>query len=204
MPFFERPEREVQPQRSSFRRTREDPAFTRPTLVVPRYLASDLILAVGDERAIAMHGIACYPTGFAFQLQAVSRFEYERDGEAVYEDNPLARFHHYGRSSLGEIPDSELRFGIEYSNGERFTTLDLAPARRRESGLASNAPCMQPQGGSGRPGTWTQELWVWPLPPEGPVTFACEWPAYGIPETSRTLEGDRFRAAGEKAKLLFA
>ena len=25
--------------------------------------------------------------------------------------------------------------------------------------------------------------WVWPLPPDGPLEFICQWPVYGIGET---------------------
>jgi hypothetical protein len=44
---------------------------------------------------------------------------------------------------------------------------------------------------------------VWPLPPSGPVTFACQWPAFGIDETLRELEGDRFQQAAERAVPIF-
>jgi len=202
MPFFELPRQQASPEQAATRRKRQDNTAQRPSLVVPRYLPTDLVLAVNDERAVVIHGIACYPNGFAFQLEAVSPFEYERDGQPVFEPSPLSLFQHHGRFSLEDIPDSELRFGIEYSNGGRITTLDLASGFYGKD-PESDAPRMLSPGGSGGAGSWRHELWVWPLPPEGPVTFACEWPAYGIPETKKKLDGERFRAAAAQARPLF-
>ena len=41
--------------------------------------------------------------------------------------------------------------------------------------------------------------WVWPLPPSGPVTFVCEWPAYDIAETRVTVEAALIIEAAERA-----
>jgi hypothetical protein len=40
--------------------------------------------------------------------------------------------------------------------------------------------------------------WVlWPVPPPGPFTVVCAWPARGIPESSVVLDGDAIAAASE-------
>jgi hypothetical protein len=59
------------------------------------------------------------------------------------------------------------------------------------------------RGGGGSDAMWTQEFWISPLPPDGPVRFVCEWPAMSIPETSRSIPGARIRKAAEKARPLF-
>jgi hypothetical protein len=46
-------------------------------------------------------------------------------------------------------------------------------------------------------------VWVSPLPPEGPVTFVCEWPAFDIEESRRVLDGAKFIEAAEQAKPIF-
>jgi hypothetical protein len=41
------------------------------------------------------------------------------------------------------------------------------------------------------------EHWVWPLPPPGPFTFVCEWPARGIAESRAQIDaGSILEAAG--------
>jgi hypothetical protein len=39
--------------------------------------------------------------------------------------------------------------------------------------------------------------WVWPLPPPGPFTFVCEWPARAIAESGAEIDaGSILEAAG--------
>lgn len=43
-------------------------------------------------------------------------------------------------------------------------------------------------------------LWVWPLPPSGPVELTCSWPSYGLRDKRLILDGDAIRAAALEAK----
>jgi hypothetical protein len=40
------------------------------------------------------------------------------------------------------------------------------------------------------------DLWVWGLPPPGPLAFVCEWPAPNIPETRAEMEAGLVLGAG--------
>jgi hypothetical protein len=197
MAFFEPLEAHPVPKPRRRRKGRED-LWQRPTLLVPGYVKNDLVLAVSDQRAVVMHGIACYPTGFGFQLQSVNRFQPTIEDESSHGEFPT----YYG-SRMSETPDRILRFGVEYANGERATSLDPYQFHGRKSGKETG-PHLQFGSGGGGGGDYSYEVWVWPLPREGPVTFACAWPAYGIPETTSRLDGKRLRKAAEKAKPIFA
>jgi hypothetical protein len=48
---------------------------------------------------------------------------------------------------------------------------------------------LRPHSFGGGPPDWNLSYWVWPLPPAGPATFACEWAAYAIPETRADIDG---------------
>jgi hypothetical protein len=41
-------------------------------------------------------------------------------------------------------------------------------------------PLLLAGAGAGGDRRWSQDLWLWPLPPEGRLDFVCEWPALGI------------------------
>jgi hypothetical protein len=41
------------------------------------------------------------------------------------------------------------------------------------------------------------------LPPDGPVTFVCEWPAFGIEETRKRIPAARILKAAERARPVF-
>lgn len=165
-------------------------------MLVPRYLATDLVLAVSDEQAVVLHGIACYPSGFAFSLETLSRFETDEDD---YRDEPLELYRRGGTNDQDRL----LRFGIEYSNGKRTTSLDSEHFGAWPRSSDDDAPHVASGGGGGGGGSWSYDFWVWPLPPPGPVIFAVEWPAYGIAETQRRIKGERFRAAADKSKPVF-
>jgi hypothetical protein len=194
--FFEIPEPPPAPKRRRRRKRREE-HYLSPTLIVPGYLPG-FVLATSDEQAVVVGQIKCYPSGFGFELESVSRYEIEPD------DDPrlwaMDLYPHRRR----EVTPAMLRFGIEYSNGKKATTLDLpdskTPFDRRGD---DSGPQLAQGGGGGGGGYWSQKFWVWPLPPEGPVTFACEWPAFGIEETLRRIDGARFRRAASKAEPLF-
>jgi len=52
--------------------------------------------------------------------------------------------------------------------------------------------------GGGGGGRWSQGYWVWPLPPEGPLAFVCEWPIADISETRTEIDSALLRdAAGD-------
>jgi hypothetical protein len=190
MPFFDESETRPRQQPKSRRRFRRDEEG-RPTLFVPAYLPTDEVIAVSDEVAVAMHGIACYPRGFAFSLETTTRYVESVEDEAN-EDM------HGPFSFWAARVEGSARFGIEYSDGRRGTLDERWPRPTKSREIT-----IQLGGGGGGGGSWRADIWVQPLPPPGPVTFAVEWGRTGIPETLHTLDGELFREAAARAKRVF-
>ena len=46
-------------------------------------------------------------------------------------------------------------------------------------------------------------FWVYPLPPEGPVTLVASWLEYGVAETRAELDGTAIREAAGRAVVLW-
>jgi hypothetical protein len=65
-------------------------------------------------------------------------------------------------------------------------------------------PLLQHRGGGGSETDWDAECWLWPLPPPGPLTFACVWPAGGVPESRVTLDAGLVHRAAADALPRFA
>ena len=65
-------------------------------------------------------------------------------------------------------------------------------------------PVMHPRGGGGGGGRWSHTLWVWPLPPPGPLTLVCEWPAMGIAVTRSELDAKPILDAAARAQVIFS
>jgi len=68
---------------------------------------------------------------------------------------------------------------------------------------APHQPLLQHLGGGGSEAESEAECWLWPLPPPGPLTFACTWPARGIPQTQVTMQAAAIRRAADTASPLF-
>jgi hypothetical protein len=64
-------------------------------------------------------------------------------------------------------------------------------------------PVLHSGGGGGGGGGWHQDEWVWPLPPPGPVSFVCEWPAAGISLTRSEIDAQTILDAAARARTLF-
>jgi hypothetical protein len=107
------------------------------------------------------------------------------------------------RTAKRELPPDLLRFGVEFADGGRATSLDLYVLSPHDPAGAPKPPVLWPCGGGGGGGRWGHDVWVWPLPPAGPLTFACEWPALGIPFSRAVIDAGRIHDAACRAHLLW-
>ena len=168
------------------------PLWAKPAAALGAAVPAEFVLARGGEAAVGLSGLAAYPNGFTFTVTAVLRKE-DRRGRVFrlgfhrdyFDDEPLS--------------DEFLRLGVQFADGSAATNLgrtvlppDAEPA----------APLLMQDGGGGGGRRYDMGYWVWPLPPSGPVTFVCEWPAYGIPETRIVVDGGLILAAAERAITL--
>jgi hypothetical protein len=46
-------------------------------------------------------------------------------------------------------------------------------------------------------------VWLWGLPPPGPLTFACQWPTEQIPPSQAELDAGLVLAAAARARILW-
>jgi hypothetical protein len=84
-------------------------------------------------------------------------------------------------------PDELWRFGVEYADGLRISTVDELWLRR--NGFSAKAAVVVSQ-------LWSNShisdrsipFWFSPAPPLGPLTFAVEWPLVGLPFLSATTD----------------
>lgn len=94
-----------------------------------------------------------------------------------------------------------LRLGIQFAEGSKVTNTRGLHHHRH----APEQPVMfVGGGGGGGGGHWRQSQWVWPLPPPGPMTFACEWPAMDIPLTFYELDAQPILDAAGRAQIIFS
>jgi len=168
------------------------PAATRPVWAgppqdeLPGAVALAPVIGRSATTVVSLEVVGCYSTGIVLDLTIRVR-ERERISRGhLYEALSV----HHGRGHLGLLlPPGGLRFGVQFADGRRVTSLedgpwsdlpsDVAPVEWTPSGLVVD--------GMDRPrvygNTWRRALWLWPVPPPGDLTVACLWPDRDIAET---------------------
>jgi hypothetical protein len=140
-----------------------------------------LVMARTPELLVCLGRGEAFPTGVQLEMQVITR-------------RPT-----HGSLSLHD-DDNDLRLGVAFDDGRKWQ------GGRREGAFSDNMPAgpiLVPTGGGGSSNEWHQDLWLWPLPPAGPVTFALEWPREGIAETTVVIDGALFRAGADQAEQLW-
>jgi hypothetical protein len=141
----------------------------------------DLILANTGDLAIVLGAMTAYPTGLLFEIEILRRtFE----GEDV---DPFSLHLHRPRPG-------GFRLGVELPDGHR-----LGPS----SGGDTTKAMLSPRGGGGGDLSYGMDFWLWPLPGEGTLRFACEWPDQDLPETIHDVDTGPIRAAAARAVELW-
>ena len=196
MGFFEAPPSVHEPEPEPFRPEWMGP----PANVLPAAVPLRLLLARTPDLAVAITDASAFPTGF--QLTLSLRL---RNGGGAPAFDPLGNqfMGHLGglqeSGGSAELPPELFRFGVQYADGRKATTIgNPFPAGEDVEG-----PVLRPRSGGGGGHEWDQSYWVWPLPPLGSVTFACEWPAHGVELTQREIHASLILDAAADAQTLW-
>jgi len=153
-----------------------------PDNEVPCAVPISVLLARSDDVAVAVAGLRVFTTGASFDLAV--RFRIRPSGLRGHELHHLVTGRRLG-DDTGD-PDKLLLLGVEYADGRTATTV---PAPWRAEGpMDDDQAMMSPSSGGGGYLSYDQTFWLSPVPPDGPLSFVCAWPALGIPETHRVIE----------------
>jgi len=150
-----------------------------PRNELPRIAASGLLLARTEVVAVAVTAIWAYQAGFEFWIKA--------------------QFRHPGPGLDGQPDEQSLHVGVQFADGKKAVNVGHVPD---PAGSVTDGLILNPLSfGAGRRHQ-DRSYWVWPLPPAGPVTFVCEWPAFDIPETRADTEAQLILdAAGQSVQI---
>jgi len=174
-----------------------------PGGVVGRTVALNLVLGQSDKAVVWIPSVTAYPDVFEFQVEIRHQF----DADGFFDLFGGCHSRRRSRSADGELDPEVLRLGIQLSDGGKATTLYPGFPFPVPSGCDS--PPAGPilgggGGGGGGDAGWNYRYWVWPLPPEGPLAFVCEWPIADIPETRSEIDSAHIRDAAADAVSLWS
>jgi hypothetical protein len=171
------------------------PAWIEPPAdVVPGIVPVELVLARTPQRAIGLTGIRAYPVGFGCTLHLRLR-------EVVPgEQSTFGAFNMFGDGvdPSGEFAAYYLRFGVGFADGRKATNLnqrwDL------DEGPAPDPPALRLVRWEGYDLlSWEVDVWVWGLPPPGPLAFVCHWLAGQIPTSGVEIDARLVLDAARRA-----
>ena len=154
----------------------------------------NLVVARSARAVVTLGALTAYPSGF--EIDYLVRSRDEELGQLLPEHLHRAR----ARGAGSELPAELFRFGIEFADGARVTSLrPTLPFAAPES----SGPVMVPRGGGGSLDRWLGHWWIWPLPPPGRLAFVCEWPAAEIGLARVEIDADVVRDAAGRAETLW-
>ena len=149
------------------------------------YVPRRIVLGRGPEHLVTLGPMEAFPTGVAVELTITTR--------RPVHGPPVMMF---------GAPDANgMRLGVAYPDAGKWQGGQGFPPDQQ---TPPNAPNVWFNGGGGGGKHYAQRLWLWPLPPEGPVTFALSWCDAGIDETTTVIDGALLRAAAREAEQLWA
>lgn len=205
MAFFEPPPAPPEPQPLPSRPRR--PAWVGPPEdVLPAAVPLDQFAYHTANLVVALYRAEVYGEGCSFHLGVVRRRTQEswQRWQALHQ----AMSPHGGeaqRAAGEQLPDELVRYGVQYADGSKATTLD--PSSRspwRDDAEPPSPPVLKrtEEGSSGDVDQleYSETLWLWPLPSAEPFDLVMEWPAIGIPFTRVPLDGSGFHQAAERVR----
>jgi len=158
-----------------------------------------VLLGRTDDAAVGLAHVEAFSTGFRFTLSVRLRQRHP----SLAGGGLFMLIGPHIRPDM-EVPlENRLLLGIEYVDGRRASTLNDPRMDGPGAVIDDQQLVLVAQGGGGGDLEVDQDLWVAPLPPDGPVTVVLTWPGFGIAESRTILDGALIRAAAARTHLLW-
>jgi hypothetical protein len=141
--------------------------------------------------AVRLARLTVYPSGVEVEVE-VARRPGSPDQD-IFGDlyQPIDR--------TGRVRPEILRIDVVFADGRRASSV----APYLDAQRPPDRPVLVPSSGGGSSGTYRQILWLWPLPPPGPLVVSCRWPAVGLESAQLDLDGTVIAAAAARAERLW-
>jgi hypothetical protein len=155
------------------------PEWFMPPPMTGGHVTGPLLITRSGRFVVAVRHVVAFPAGVEVEAEAHSR------GTAP------------GSDDVTGLP--ELRFRVLLADGRVAVQDDEAGLRNGAGPMLKVTGFEGSSGGPGGDEHVRMSVWLWPLPPPGPVTVTCSWPGRGLQDASIVLDGDAIRAAATQA-----
>lgn len=156
-----------------------------PEYVAPATVGLDVVLGSNDDVAVWIAEASIVPTGVTFGVNIQRR-------DAALASTPAL---------LGWRTSDAPRLGVQLADGQKL--LAEGGQRERVASAPFRSSGLRPCGSMLRGARQRVDLWLWPLPPDGDLTFVFDWRAEEIAQTSTVLDASSIVAAASRAHQLW-
>jgi hypothetical protein len=173
------------------------PAWDRPSEgTLPWMVPISAIVHQDAKAVILIESVAAYPNGFVVNIVI-------RTSPHLPPEEVMDRVHQPG----ARFPRIGVRFSDGQMAGQEASTRSGGPRPTQEipkdaEGLPTK-PIVRMTGGGGGGGGWRFGVWIYPLPPQGPLEIFVSLPLAGLDEGIAVLDGKEIRDASHKAIVVW-
>lgn len=176
------------------------PWFGPPAEELGESVPFSVVVASSDRAVVALRSATAFSTGSSFDFLAAGRGLTERETNRLFHEQHLV-------GDEDEPPAAFLRIGFELADGRRVSNLGRDHRFTRPDQEPDGPVLFMHGGGGGSAGggrfTLQPGLWLWPLPPPGPLRVFVEWPAMDIALAHAELDSEIVRGAASRSKALW-
>jgi hypothetical protein len=161
-----------------------------PETVLPVEAGIAFVLARTQAAVVAVGGVRSYPHGFEFEVTAMLRDRPRYASLLKAITDPIS-------AEATGMTDFFLRIGLRFADGTVVTNASASAYPDEPSRPRGRVFLFNGGGGNGR--LFRMRFWTWPLPPDGPLLFVCEWPAFNVPESGVEVDSHAILDAAGRA-----
>jgi hypothetical protein len=172
-----------------------------PDGIFPGIVGMEAVVARNARAAVFLGSLAVYPDGVELDVRVLTA-----DDSLTPMLSPIMLRHRRFAGTPEAAAEEIFRFGVEFSDSRKAINggqLKTNVADRSSRGGEPEGPVLLGRGGRGGGSEWRRAFWLWPLPPAGPLSFVCEWPAAGIPVSRVEIDGQVVVDAAARATVVF-
>ncbi len=162
------------------------PEWAAPPQMIGGHVTGPALVGRSDQAVVALRQVLAFPSGVEAELEGHYR-------------GPIEEPNWHDATGRGQ-----LRFWVRFPDGREAAQGDKVGAR---NGRGPVLAVINYESGSA-PGREGHEdvrvrLWIWPLPPPGPLVLSCSWPGHSFDDVSLVLDGGAIHTAAAQARQLW-
>jgi hypothetical protein len=155
--------------------------------IVPAILPWSLPLGRAERTVVALRSIDVWPEAITLRISVYALDNLIEGGRGRLVDH-------------SRTPDRDaLLIGVLFADGRRASSDTIS----MPSPTRPDAPVLRADTGGGSQFHFRHNIYVWPLPPGGPMTVVVQWLDRGIPETFTELDGAAIVEAARDAREIW-